>query len=328
MLQQVDSHCPIFGIAPRGHEAARDAEKAESQRERIRLWYVAATRAREFLLLPRLSVPLQRNAWANVVDHSLGVLPSFDVSHFPAEAGVQGSEDQNKQTRDVFAVEAAAIAEGQPHLTWLAPSRDESPTGSLLQREERALWIGRPNGEPEPADTARIVQGSRECGLILHKLMEEVLNGETSSEVAQLSLRAREHIRALGCQAVDDSAVGISPGELADCIVRTLALPEIVALRADLVAELPIYASSVLDAAETAMAGIVDAMMLNANGQPAVVIDWKSDVAPDARRLEHYQGQVRVYLEMTRAERGLIVLMSSGIVIGVTSGAALLSVPS
>ncbi|MEO7207600.1 MAG: hypothetical protein ABI145_12620 [Steroidobacteraceae bacterium] len=93
-------------------------------------------------------------------------------------------------------------------------------------------------------------------------------------------------------------------------------------------AELPIYASSVLDAAETAMAGIVDAMMLNANGQPAVVIDWKSDVAPDARRLEHYQGQVRVYLEMTRAERGLIVLMSSGIVIGVTSGAALLSVPS
>lgn len=36
------------------YENARDAEKAELDRERIRLWYVAATRARELLVLPRL----------------------------------------------------------------------------------------------------------------------------------------------------------------------------------------------------------------------------------------------------------------------------------
>jgi hypothetical protein len=48
-----------------------------------------------------------------------------------------------------------------------------------------------------------------------------------------------------------------------------------------------------------------------------VVVDWKSDVAPTAEILEHYRGQVRTYLEITDAERGLIVLATSGRVISV-----------
>ena len=49
-------YCPVFGVHPVGYDEARDAEKAELDRERIRLWYVAATRARELLVLPRLDV--------------------------------------------------------------------------------------------------------------------------------------------------------------------------------------------------------------------------------------------------------------------------------
>jgi exodeoxyribonuclease-5 len=47
-------YCPIFGVRPVGYDEVRDSEKAELDRERIRLWYVAATRARELLLIPRL----------------------------------------------------------------------------------------------------------------------------------------------------------------------------------------------------------------------------------------------------------------------------------
>ncbi|MFX5522685.1 3'-5' exonuclease, partial [Acinetobacter baumannii] len=36
---------PVVGVRPVGYDEARDAEKAELDRERIRLWYVAATRA-------------------------------------------------------------------------------------------------------------------------------------------------------------------------------------------------------------------------------------------------------------------------------------------
>ena len=43
---------------------------------------------------------------------------------------------------------------------------------------------------------------------------------------------------------------------------------------------------------------------------PVVVVDWKSDVNPDAQTLDHYRAQVRAYLDMTGAERGLIVLMT------------------
>jgi len=47
------------------------------------------------------------------------------------------------------------------------------------------------------------------------------------------------------------------------------------------------------------------------------VIDWKSDVNPAQETLHHYRAQVRAYLDMTGAERGLIVLMTNGTVIPV-----------
>ena len=36
-------YCRVFGVEPTGHAAARDDERAELDRERVRLWYVAAT---------------------------------------------------------------------------------------------------------------------------------------------------------------------------------------------------------------------------------------------------------------------------------------------
>ena len=68
---------------------------------------------------------------------------------------------------------------------------------------------------------------------------------------------------------------------------------------------------------ETANFGIADALSLTPEGNPLVVIDWKSDVAPDAKTLDHYRCQVQAYLEITGAERGLIVLMTSGQIISV-----------
>ena len=47
------------------------------------------------------------------------------------------------------------------------------------------------------------------------------------------------------------------------------------------------------------------------------MVDWKSDVTPAPGTLDHYRAQVRAYLDMTGAERGLIVLMTSGAVVPV-----------
>ena len=62
-------------------EAARDAEKTALDRERIRLWYVAATRARELLVLPRLDVGAKGSAWISLLDLALHELPAPSLSH-------------------------------------------------------------------------------------------------------------------------------------------------------------------------------------------------------------------------------------------------------
>ena len=86
----------MFGVRPTGYEAARDAEKAELNRERVRLWYVASTRARELLILPRLDVTPGKSAWISLVDLSLAELQTLDLSHLPLEvgAGAAGAEER------------------------------------------------------------------------------------------------------------------------------------------------------------------------------------------------------------------------------------------
>ena len=42
------------------------------------------------------------------------------------------------------------------------------------------------------------------------------------------------------------------------------------------------------------------------------MVDWKSDVDPSPETVEHYRAQVRTYLDMTGADRGLIVMMTGG----------------
>jgi ATP-dependent exoDNAse (exonuclease V) beta subunit len=317
--RQTDTfYCPVLGVAPNGYDAARQAEKDELDRERVRLWYVAATRARELLVLPRLDTTPSKSAWIGLVDLSLPDLPALDVSHLPLDPANTLAGAANTQTRESFATEAAAIADRQTRLTWLAPSRDESVSGSMLQDEEATIWAGSADGQPPELEPIITVQGGRERGLILHKLMEEVLTGETNEAPAALVERAADLIRALGKTPVADPAVGLSAEELAGCVTQTLALPEIAALRPALLAEFPVYAARTEKDEEIATAGIADALTVGPDGRPVIVVDWKSDVSPDPQTLDHYRAQVRAYLDMTGAERGLIVLMTTGAVITVS----------
>ena len=150
-----------------------------------------------------------------------------------------------------------------------------------------------------------------------NKLIEEVLAGETAETIPDLLARAETLIHALGRPVADDPALGLAPSELAGCAVRALSLPDIVALRPGLVAEFPVYASTLTDTHEEATTGIADAIAFDSDGAPQAVIDWKSDVDPPPETLDHYCSQVRAYLDMTTIERGLVVVLTSGVVIPV-----------
>ena len=306
-------YCPVFGVAPAGHEAARNEEKAELRRERVRLWYVATTRARELLVLPRLDVDAADSAWLSVIDLELDGLPALDLEHHASEIGAGDPAAENEQTREVFAAEAAAIAACHRRIVRRAPSRDEDSAQPVLREETPTILVSDGDGAPSDGAASATIQGGRERGTILHKLIEEVLTGETAERLPDIIERAETLIRALGLPVAYDPAQGLTPNELAGCVVRALSLPEIVALRPGLVPEFPVYGSTETDTHEEATAGIVDAIAFDAEGAPLVVIDWKSDVDPSPETLEHYRAQVRAYLDATGAKRGLVVCMTPGI---------------
>ncbi|SAL05558.1 ATP-dependent DNA helicase Rep [Caballeronia calidae] len=307
--------CPVLGVEPIGYASAREDEKTELDRERIRLWYVAATRARELLVLPRPDVEAPKNTWIGLLDLAIDTLPALDVERWVAAARTAAGAPENVQTRATFAAEAQTIEATQRTLVWLAPSRDEGTSGPVLQAAPPEA-LQEIESVPE-ASPGTGIQGSRERGLILHKLFEEVLTGETDDDPAALAARAEELIAMFPRLVSNHAASAISAQELAQCVARTFALPEIAPLRAMLVPEYPVYRAIEEDGGETATAGIADALTLGADGRPAVVIDWKSDVRPDARTVEHYRAQVRAYLDMTGAERGLIVFVTTGAIVGV-----------
>ena len=318
-VQVLAFYCPVFGAAPTGHELAHNEEKAELGRERVRLWYVASTRARELLVLPRLDVATRKSAWLSFVDLALS---SLTCSRPGASRGP-------RWTRTTLRRRTSRRARPSPprrprsrsasgSIVWRAPSRDEDTAQPVLREEAPTILATDGDGAPADGTAVAKIQDGRERGTILHKLIEEVLTGETAETLPALTARAEILIRALGLPVMDDPALGLAPAELASCVVRTLSLPEVAALRPGLVPELPVYGSIATDRHEEASAGIVDAIAFDTDGNPDVVIDWKSDVDPSLETLEHYRAQVRAYLDMTGADLGLIVAVTTGAIMEVT----------
>jgi ATP-dependent exoDNAse (exonuclease V) beta subunit len=298
----------IRGVVPAGHDGIAGWVVAEQGRERVRLWYVAATRARDLLVLPRHSPDLRTDSWGCVVDLGLAALPAIDQAALPARIVETGQPIDNPQSRDVFADEAKRIAAATSKIQWQRPSRDEG--GGAAATPERAVVTG--SVVLEQADEWPIpeVASGAMRGTILHKLMEEVLTGETPDDHDGLLARSAKLLSQLGIEPASDPREGIAPVELAATVLQTLALPEVAALRPHLVPESAVFAHQAAAGAETLVSGVADAVALDETGSVEAVIDWKSDIAPSAAQLENYRAQLKTYCECTGARCGLLILMS------------------
>jgi ATP-dependent exoDNAse (exonuclease V) beta subunit len=226
-------------VPPAGYDEAKAAEVAERERERVRLWYVAATRARELLVLPKLDVAPARSSWNALMDFDLDGLPVIAIDHHPEGFETIDGDHENSQTRETFAAEAARVVAATTRLRWVAPSRDEGPQGLLEVAAEPQIVV--PAEDATGPDVMIAVQGGRERGLVIHKLFEEVLTGETASDLSALTARAADLVRAIGREPGTDAMSGLLPEEMAGAVAKTLQLPEIAALRPRLLAEFPVY---------------------------------------------------------------------------------------
>lgn len=304
-------HFRVFGYSSADYDLVAQAEEAELRRERVRLWYVALTRARDLLLLPRQSERLDDD-WFSLITLDLDELPALDLTGLTATPPSAATPIGNTQDIATWEREAAVIAAAERKIEWHQPSRHE---GAELSAEAgQAVFAGVESFvDSMPASTGEIaIQGGRERGLVLHKLIEEVLSGETPDDEPALTSRANVLLGQLGLDDHEDAAAGPSSAELASTVRRTLELPEIAELRPRLEPEFWIYAGTESDNLVALTAGIADAVAFGASGDLEIVIDWKSDISPAAGVVDQYRAQVRDYLSATGAATGLIVFMTSG----------------
>ena len=300
-------HFPVFGYAGTDYEFVKQTEVDELRRERVRLWYVALTRARDLLLLPRQSERSQKD-WFSLLNLDLTDLPKLELSSLAHAASTAWSGPGNNQDIATWQVEAETIAGTARHIQWRQPSRHEGE--NCPAADDRVFQSTEAVAEWHPEKDS--IQGGRERGLVLHKLLEEVLTGETADNAQALQARALELIRQMGMVDEVSPAKGPCSAEMAETALRGLHHPEIRALRPRLVAEVPIYAAQVVGQGLTLTAGVVDAAVIDETGRVTAVIDWKSDVAPSATQVELYRQQVRDYLSATCATEGLIVYLTAG----------------
>ena len=288
--------------------------------ERIRLWYVASTRACDLLVIPVPDFKIATGSWHHLIEWDFGdVEPIQTLDEGPTlqrPVPVDGAVDEAS-----YQAEAARIDAARPRIERLTPSRHEAhdaPSEDAELDDETvvaAAVVGRADDvrsddDPLPASFALEVPPVRGAGavrgLLLHKLLEELVTGELVDEDAALEDRAQVLLDQLG---VSD---GPEAAEVAATVRRAWTLPDVAGVRDGLIAELDVAGRSEREGVELLTHGIADAVAYGADGTPDLVIDWKSDVAPRPETVQGYRDQVRTYVRLLGAREGWLVFATSG----------------
>ena len=214
-------HFKLMGAAGPDYDLVKADEQGQLRRERVRLWYVALTRACDLLLLPRQS-ERAANDWFSLLNTQLSEIPLFDTAGLVGRSAVSTEEVVNGQDQPTWIAEAAVIAATRRSVIWRSPSRHDARAGGVpLSLEEEVYVEGSTLSERIPLETPHddertTIQGGRERGLVVHKLLEEVLTGETEESAAALEIRARSLLSELGVTEAGRAEDGPHAPERAD----------------------------------------------------------------------------------------------------------------
>ena len=127
------------------------------------------------------------------------------------------------------------IAATRRSIVWQSPSRHDGPAGDEPGLSDEGVFVGEGAlSESIPMETQRdersAVRGGRERGLVVHKLLEEVLTGETGEDTETLESRARTLLSELGVAEAKRAEDGPHAPELAVSVRRALGIPEVAAM--------------------------------------------------------------------------------------------------
>lgn len=296
--------CQFEKIRPAPYVDLKDAETEQLRKERLRMWYVTCTRARDMLVIPHHTNAQGAGSWFGEIDLRLAELQAAVFENVPPYASAP-HDASNDQTLELFQTETEAMSRRTRRIHWTTPSLAEEQEGPSLPSDESLI--------DGVVSSPVLVAGSATRGRVLHKLMEEILLGAVTDDRLALTTCAASLIAQLGLDDSIDPRDGLSSRELADCALRTLSLPLVQKYRLQLVPEWNLYSSTHGEQGKCdAIAGIADAIAYGQTNQADFVFDWKSDVAPDNPTVQKHSAQLRKYLAMTGCKHGAIVYMTTG----------------
>ncbi|MDR9392303.1 MAG: UvrD-helicase domain-containing protein [Trueperaceae bacterium] len=297
--QKLDEDDGFRLITSAWHEA-RQNQELEDRAERVRLWYVVMTRPSELLILPEpVDVSLKNAAWWNVVAWESSHLP-WVVPRPPAPRSIPtprtGAQAAESVPRERYAQATRAIIARRPSYVDVRPSnheRHESPKRSVPESSE--------NGEdprPRRDGTAR--------GSLVHALFEEIVCGALEADEVQLLARTKTLLTRI------ENAANIDSEEVTATVLKGWRHPDVAAWHGQLVAEWHLRKAIPHAEGTHIVSGIADAVALDEQGDVALVIDWKSDFAPNEDTRQSYARQLRTYLDVLDAPAGLLVFAARG----------------
>lgn len=305
---------PFMGLLPEGYEEALIKAERESAFERMRIWYVAATRARDLLILPRYSKDWP-DTWSSMLDLRFDLQAELDMTAFDSSMPPAAEVARNVVDAEEFRSQQVRVISSAPRLVWTSPSRHEWSPALSNEVTDDELVEAIPLLDPYAG-----IGGGAERGTILHKLMEEILNGELDDGYNQIHARAAE-ISAQYAASVGRTIADLFPDELARTVGRTLEIPIVASMRSIIIPELVTAAVSHDRGDETVEYGVIDAAAIEQTGLIRAVFDWKSDIRPSASATRGYAKQVGRYIEMNEVKIGYIVYMTTGEVVEVKNKA-------
>jgi CRISPR-associated exonuclease Cas4 len=294
-------HWMLSDIVPPSLVSAMHSEEEEESQQRLRLLHVACTRAMDMLILPELPW-MDDGAWARAVDYRLAEIPALDIAHFEKKPVPRASDPSNSQTPEIFSAEQRRITQSFQPIFWVRPSEGDP---DIVQFEATAGI-----GWDQPIDATARAAGSSTRGIILHKLMEELLTGALEAAGLPLQQRAAALIEQFHAGPKPEPEPALDAKEMAATALRTISLPELATGRAEILPEVPIYGRIGADG-QRLVTGRADAVRFR-DGRAHIVFDWKSDVAPAAATTAAHGNQLALYVRVLDAERGALVYMTSG----------------
>ncbi|MBX6331323.1 MAG: UvrD-helicase domain-containing protein [Gemmatimonadaceae bacterium] len=274
---------------PPGWAAMAEAEDALRGAERARLLYVAATRAKQELVVAQCQRSTRNGP---VPDESMWspLAPALESLATPIELPIAPAPGRRQVTRD-HAVIAAAIADAEARRRTAA---DPSLTLTTVTESAKGTW-----DEARPMDVLQPpgANAGAAWGRAVHRAIEALGRGRRDESLRAFIRAVALHEGLTDAQRDElDAVIAAVAGSAAWQRLLVHGAPRV---------ELPVM-RSVRDAAgERVTEGVVDAAVLGREGW--VVVDWKTDAVEGERwreRLARYTRQVDAYAEILGALTG------------------------